>query len=226
MTVYLQVHVGRAARMRRVGPAGLGRLLIPRIPVRDDWLATMVGCSRAGLWLGVDRYASEPPRRVAGTGRSPVIARRDPVGAGPAAWWASGALPLIGRTTMVPYPDVAILADEGSGEAGFVRVAVGRARDLERFRRVRERMAARMTEVRPDLLGVVVGLGPAGSFVDLTYCADEGLVRAAERGETDPEIADLAAELDALTETGTAHDLARPWLFSPVTVAAGGPPRG
>jgi hypothetical protein len=107
----------------------------------------------------------------------------------------------------------------GSDQAGFVQVMQGRTRDLARLRDVDTMFERRFPDLRPELLGYLVGEhdDEDGGFTLAAYFTSEQAARAGERAEPPPEAAELLREQRALMQGVVYFDLREPWLYSPGT---------
>ena len=107
----------------------------------------------------------------------------------------------------------------GSDQAGFVQVMQGRTRDLSRLRDVDTMFEQRFPDLRPELLGYLVGVhdDEDGAFTLTAYFSSEEAARAGERGEPPTEAAELLREEMELMQDVVYFDLREPWLYSPGT---------
>jgi hypothetical protein len=113
--------------------------------------------------------------------------------------------------------EVATVRNGGADDAGFVQIMQGHTQDLARLRKVDAMFEERFPDLRPELLGYVVGVhdDEDGAFTLTAYFTSEEAARAGEREEPPPEAAELLQEEMQLMEGVTFIDLREPWLYAP-----------
>jgi hypothetical protein len=93
----------------------------------------------------------------------------------------------------------------------------GRTGDLARLREVDAMFEQRFPDLRPELLGYLVGVhdNEDGAFTLTAYFSSEEAARAGEREEPPPEAGELLREEMELMQDVVYLDLREPWLHSP-----------
>ncbi|WP_106399917.1 hypothetical protein [Actinocorallia populi] len=102
-------------------------------------------------------------------------------------------------------------------DAGFVQVMQGRLRDPDKVTALMHRMEGDMREWRPDLLGAVLAIHPAGdAYTQFTYFTSEPEARENESKEPPERLRGVMDELMGL-EVGEPvyHDLREHWTDAP-----------
>lgn len=101
------------------------------------------------------------------------------------------------------------------GGARYVRVTWGRTVDRGALWALRRRLADRLPDGRPDLLGLLSAATVGGALVEAAYHESEELTHAADRGDPDPEVAEILDEARALVTVCGTDVLRSPWLHLP-----------
>ena len=163
------------------------------------------GVTDDGDYLGVVRFTSREDA-MANSGRPETHAFAEKMGAlmeGPVQFHDCG--------------DVTEFLDGGSDDAGFVQIMQGRTSNLARLREVDAMFEERFPDLRPELLGYIVGVhdDEDGAFTLTAFFTSEEAARAGEREEPPPEAAELLQEEMQLMQDVTYVDLREPWLYSP-----------
>lgn len=124
------------------------------------------------------------------------------------AWWERMSK-AFDDVTFHDCAEVDTMLGGGSDRAGFVQVIEGRAKDEPSAREMLRSAEGRLTEARPDLLGVVMAWhGDGGGFTQLVYFSSEADARVGERSEAENDTDDQYREMMAIEPTFT--DLAKP----------------
>ena len=173
----------------------------------QGWLGSTAGVTDDGTFVAVARFDSAE------------AARRNSGRAEQGEWWSGMSKLFTGEVTFHDCSEVVTARAGGSDQAGFVQVMQGRTRDLARLRDVDTMFEQRFPDLRPDLLGYVVGEhdDEDGAFTLAAYFTSEQAARAGEREEPPPEAAELLREEMALMQDVVYFDLREPWLHSPRT---------
>ncbi len=131
-------------------------------------------------------------------------------------WWNETAKHFDGEVTFRDCPDVDIMFDGGSDDAGFVQVMQGRSRDRDRLKTMEDEFLPQLREMRPDLIGAVRAWD-GDHFVQAIYFRSEAEAREGETRMTSEQQGDAAnaEEYMSLVEDVTYIDLKEPWLQSP-----------
>jgi hypothetical protein len=163
------------------------------------WLGTTAGVSDDGTGFLAARFESTD------------AARANSDRAEQSAWWAETESSFDGPVSFEDCDDVSLMRSGGSDDAGFVQVIRGRVNDVDGARSLF--LEDVPDDVRPDMIGGVVGLQSDGAYTTVVYFTSEEEARAGESGEDDE---DFGRRMDDLHDTAPRFlDLADPWLFSP-----------
>ncbi|MCK9901118.1 hypothetical protein MXD63_13645 [Frankia sp. Cpl3] len=118
-----------------------------------------------------------------------------------------------GAVASVPVATVPVAVGEGR----FIRVTWGRTADRAALWALRQRLASRLPDARPDLLGLLSAATERGWLVEAACHESEELTHAADRGAQEPEMAEIldgARGLVTVAATDVLRDL---WLRRPFT---------
>lgn len=189
----MQLRKGLDDWMERLAPGAAG------------WLGSTAGVTDDGTFITLARFDS------------PEAARRNSGRAEQGVWWSEFSKLFAGDVTFHDCSEVVTARQGGSDDAGFVQVMQGRMDNVARMREVDAMFEQRFPDLRPELLGYVVGLhdDQAGAFTLAAYFTDEEAARAGEQAELPPEAAELMREEMELMRDLVYFDLRDPWLYSP-----------
>jgi len=98
-----------------------------------------------------------------------------------ATWWEQIAPAFDGEVTFIDCPVVDMIAGGGNDQAGFVQVMHGRAVNQQEMRDIGDAMTAELKELRPDVLGGIVGWHGDRQFTQAMYFTSEAEARKAEK---------------------------------------------
>jgi hypothetical protein len=204
--VFVQVIQGRvsdATQVRR----GLEDWMARLAPHAEGWLGSTAGVTDDGMFVALARFDS------------PDAARRNSGRAEQGEWWSGMSKLFADEVTFHDCSEVVTARAGGSDQAGFVQVMQGRTQDLARLRDVDTMFEQRFPDLRPELLGYVVGEhdDEDGAFTLAAYFTSEQAARAGEQEEPPPDAAELLREEMALMQDVVYFDLREPWLYSPGT---------
>ncbi|MFA9444662.1 hypothetical protein [Egicoccus sp. AB-alg6-2] len=170
---------------------------------RDDLAA---GSGWAGTTAGV---TDEGTAFVAARFESAEAARANSDRAEQSEWWAETERLFGGQVSFEDHEDVSTFRSGGSDDAGFVQVIRGKVNDVDT---ARELMVEMPDDIRPDVIGGLVGLAPDGTYTTVVYFTSEA---AAREGETD-EGDEFSEQMNALHDQPPRFlDLPDPWMWSP-----------
>lgn len=123
-------------------------------------------------------------------------------------WWSETERLFGGPVSFEDHEDVATFRSGGSDDAGFVQVIRGTVNDVEV---ARELMLQMPDDIRPDVLGGLVGLRSDGTYTTVVYFTSEDRARDGEAGEGDG----FSEQMDALhVQPPRFLDLREPWFWS------------
>jgi hypothetical protein len=204
--VFVQVIHGRAGDATQVRQR-LDDWMARLAAGADGWLGSTAGVTEDGTFVAVARFDSAE------------AARRNSGRAEQGEWWSGMSKLFSGEVTFHDCSEVVTVRAGGSDDAGFVQVMQGRTRDLGRLREVDAIFEQRFPDLRPELLGYVVGMhdDEDGAFTLAAYFTSEQAARAGEQQEPPPEAAELLREEMDLMQDVVYFDLREPWLYSPGT---------
>ncbi len=171
-------------------------------PGAIGWLGSTAGVTPAGDLVVLARFASEEEARQ----NSDRPEQGD--------WWARAEQQFAGPVTFHDCPDVAMVLDGGSDDAGFVQVMEFQAPDPPSAAEIAEPSSRFVRAHRPDVLGGVVAVSPEGYVCQAVYFTSEEEAREHEAA-TPPE-EDMAEWEEFVRRLGepTYHDLRSPLLLS------------
>ncbi len=162
------------------------------------WLGTTAGVSAGGEGFIAARFESAEAART--NSERPAQS----------AWWSDTEACFSGSVSFEDCEDVEVVRGGGSDAAGFVQAMRGKVNDIDAGRELfREGIP---DDVRPDVLGGMVGLGGDGRYTMVVYFSSEEEARAGE-GESRDD--DFQERLDALhDEPPRFLDLSEPRMWS------------
>ena len=182
----------------------------------DDWMARLAEGARG--WLGSTAGVTDDGTFVAlARFDSAEAAERNSGRAEQGEWWSGMSKLFSGDVSFHDCTEVATVRNGGSDDAGFVQIMQGRTSNLARLREVDAMFEERFPDLRPELLGYIVGVhdDEDGAFTLTAFFTSEEAARAGEREEPPPEAAELLQEEMQLMQGVTYVDLREPWLYSP-----------
>jgi hypothetical protein len=182
----------------------------------DDWVARLAAGAQG--WLGSTAGVTDDGTFVAvARFDSAEAARRNSGRAEQGEWWSGMSKLFAGDVIFHDCSEVVTVRAGGSDQAGFVQVMQGRTGDLPRLREVDAMFEQRFPDLRPELLGYLVGVhdNEDGAFTLTAYFSSEEAARAGEREEPPPEAGELLREEMELMQDVVYLDLREPWLHSP-----------
>ena len=129
------------------------------------------------------------------------------------AWFEGMAELYDGEPAFTESSDVTEWMGGGSNDAGFVQVMKSHDVDRGQVRALDREFEAVAPTARPDLIGGTrVWTGPHDS-VEVAYFTSEAAAREGEQKEMPPEMADRAAEFEAMMKNTEFIDIHQPWLY-------------
>lgn len=182
----------------------------------DDWMARLA--EGAEGWLGSTAGVTDDAMFVAvARFESAEAARRNSGRAEQGEWWSGMSKLFADDVIFHDCSEVVTVRAGGSDAAGFVQVMQGRTGDLARLREVDAMFEQRFPDLRPELLGYLVGVhdNEDGAFTLTAYFSSEEAARTGEREEPPPEAGELLREEMELMQDVVYLDLREPWLHSP-----------
>ena len=128
-------------------------------------------------------------------------------------WWADTESCFDGEVSFTDSEDVESFLAGGSNEAGFVQVMKSHDVDRDQVHTMDREFEAVAPTMRPDIIGGTrVWTGPR-TCLDVAYFTSEAAAREGEQKEFPPEMADRAAEFEAMMKNTEFIDLRQPWLY-------------
>jgi hypothetical protein len=201
--MFVQVISGRVA-----DPAGLKQALdrwaSELAPGASGWLGSTGGVTEDGRFIALARFASEED------------AQRNSDRPEQGDWWAGVEKTLDGEATFHNSAEVTVDQHGDPDTAGFVQVMRGRTTDPERAKELMSADVPGWEDFRPDIIGSVSVDHGDKSWTMAIYFTSEDAAREGERKEPPPEIAEMMAEMDKLSDGQPEFfDLKDPWMHSP-----------
>ena len=158
-------------------------------PGASGWLSSTSGVTAAGEYLVFVCFESAE------------AARRNSDRPEQGEWWAEVEKCFAEPPTFGDYDDVLTFRGGVSPAAGFVQAMLGSVSDVERERELSRGFVAADTDMRPDLLGGIIGIGDDGRFAQAMYFSSEAEARAGEQSPMPEEMAEgFAEEQEIITE--------------------------
>jgi hypothetical protein len=169
-------------------------------PGASGWLSSTSGATADGEYV------------VFACFQSAEAARRNSDRLEQGEWWAEVEKCFTEPPTFADYDDVLTLRGGVSANAGFVQAMLGSVSDADRERELSRAFASLDTDMRPDLLGGIVGVRDDGRFAHAMYFSSEADARAGEQSEVPEEMAAGFAEEQQLITEIRYLDLTRPMI--------------
>jgi hypothetical protein len=113
------------------------------------------------------------------------------------AWFEETSKAFDGVVIFHDCPEVDVMFDGASRDAGFVQIMQGRAKNQATMRSGLKKMEASLSKVRPDLIGAVIGWHGDGGFTQASYFSSELEARENEQAMAQtPEFAEFRSLID------------------------------
>src|SRR5215207_6354759 len=129
-------------------------------------------------------------------------------------WWTEVEKCFTESPTFADYDDALTLRGGVTPTAGFVQAMLGSVFDAERERELTRAFVSLDTQMRPDLLGGIVGVRDDGRFAQAMYFSSEAEARAGEQSEVPAEMAAGFAEEQQLITEIRYLDLTTPMIYT------------
>jgi hypothetical protein len=199
--MFIQVIQGQvidADELRRAMDSWISELA----PGATGWVGSTAGVTEDGHFIATARFDSEAAAR----------ANSDRPEQG--MWWSQTEKSL-SDVVFHDCSDVTLINGGGSDRAGFVQVMQTKDSDVATLKTMNEQMSDSITEMRPDVLGMTMGVHEDGKgTTSLVYFASEAAAREGEQQAPPPEAAAQMEEMGKAMGEVTYFDLRDPWLFS------------
>jgi hypothetical protein len=171
-------------------------------PSASGWLSSTSGATADGEYVVLAGFESaEAARRNSGRPEQDQ-------------WWAEVEKHFTERPTFADYDDVLAFRGGVSATAGFVQVMLGSVSDVERERELSRSFVSLDTDMRPDLLGGIIGVRDDGRFAQAMYFSSEAEARVGEQSEVPEEMAQGFAEEQQLITEIRYLDLTTPMVYT------------
>jgi hypothetical protein len=128
-------------------------------------------------------------------------------------WWAEAEKYFAEPPTFFNFDNVIVVRGGVTASAGFVQAMLGRVSDPERDRELTRNFVTLDGDMRPDLLGGIVGIGDDGQFAQAFYFTSEAEARVGEQSEVPEEMAKAFAEEQELITEINYFDLTEPAIY-------------
>jgi hypothetical protein len=166
---------------------------------RRQWLGITAGVTPEGIGFIAARFESAE------------AARTNSDRPEQSAWWADTEKIFTDDVSFVDCDDIGMIRGGGSDDAGFLQVIRGRVNDVEAARALL--MDDMPGDLRPDVIGGMVGMMPDGSYTMVVYFTSEAEARVGEEATAGDE---YDVQMDELHDEPPRYlDLTDPWLMSP-----------
>jgi hypothetical protein len=129
-------------------------------------------------------------------------------------WWAEVAKSFTEPPTFTDYDDVLTFRGGVSARAGFVQAMLGSVSDVQRERELSREFVSLDPDLRPDLLGGIIGVRDDGRFAQAMYFSSEAEARVGEQSEVPEEVARGFAEEQQLITDIRYLDLTAPSIHT------------
>ena len=169
-------------------------------PGASGWLSSTSGATSDGEYV------------VFACFESAEAARRNSDRLEQGEWWAEVEKCFTEPSTFADYADALTFRGGVSANAGFVQAMLGTVSDAERERELSRAFVSLDTDMRPDLLGGIVGVRDDGRFAQAMYFSSEAEARAGEQSGVPEEMAASFAEEQQLITEIRYLDLTRPMI--------------
>jgi hypothetical protein len=164
----------------------------------SGWLGGTYGFTDDGMFVAVVRFESREAA-AANSARPEQSA------------WAEQMMGLMdGPVEYHDCPDVTVMMDGGSDDAGFVQIIRGKVGDPSRLKAMMADTDV-LHEARPEILGGTLAIEEDGTFTETVAFTDE---ESARRGEQQEMPADVRETLESVMSGATFLDLHHPWFAS------------
>jgi hypothetical protein len=201
--MFVQVITGKVSDAEGF-KASIDRWVSELSPQASGWLGSTGGVTEDGRFVALARFASEED------------AQNNSDRPEQGEWWAEVEKSLDGEAAFANSTDVTVDQVGDPDQAGFVQVMTGRTTDPERARELMNTDQPDWADFRPDILGSVSIGHEGGNWTMAIYFTSEEAAREGEKKEPPPEMAEVMAEMDSLSDgPPTYYDLKDPWLHSP-----------
>jgi hypothetical protein len=171
-------------------------------PGAQGYLGTTAGTSDDGTFLALARFESAE------------AAQRNSDRPEQGAWWAQTAQCFDGEVTFLNCPEVTQWLGGGSDEAGFVQVMEGHSRDRDRMHALMTQYGDRIHEMRPEIMGGMLGAFGDDGYVEAVYFRSEAEARAKEKLDVPEDMRPVLQEENDLMGEVSYFDLREPMLIS------------
>lgn len=169
-------------------------------PGAAGYLGSTGGCTSAGDVIMIARFESRD------------AARRNSERPEQTAWWQATEACFDGPVTFHDTEDVQVLEHGDMDGAHFVQVMEGHVTDHDRAISMERDADAMLSELRPELLGVVTAFHDDNAFTELAYFTTESDARIGERREMPDDAKALMSEWERVMRVERYLDIEEPWL--------------
>jgi len=163
----------------------------------DGYLGGTYGFTDDGSFVAVVRFDSEQ------------AAQRNSERPEQGRWWAETAPLFDSPPEFLDCPDVLVMLNGGSDDAGFVQIMRGRLTDRQRAKALLQDMDAALHEARPDILGATLAIAEDDRFVQTVAFTSETEARAAEQQQMP---ADVREQMESVMTVDSYTDLHHPFF--------------
>ncbi len=176
----------------------------------EQWVEQRAGS--ASGWLGTTAgVTADGTAFIAARFESAEAAKHNSERPDQGEWWAQTEPLFDGEVSFLDTDDVEVFRGGGSDEAGFVQVIRGQVNDVAAARALL--LEEMPDDVRPDVIGGLVGMRPDGNYATAVYFTSEADAREGEAADAGDEFARRMDEIH--DEPPHFLDLTDPWMWSP-----------
>lgn len=171
-------------------------------PGAVGFLGSTSGITSSGDCIIIARFESEE------------AARRNSERPEQSAWWAETEACFDGPARFHETTDVQVMHHGHPDDAHFVQVMEGHVADRERAVELEHESDSMLSELRPDLLGVMTAFFDDGEFTEVAYFRSEEEAREGESRELPDAAASQFAEWERVMKVERYLDVRDPWLVT------------
>lgn len=128
------------------------------------------------------------------------------------AWWAETQKCLEGDVTFHESEDVQIMEHGNMDAAHFVQVMDGHVKDHDTAIAIEREAEPMLTDLRPDLLGVMTAYYDDDAYTEVAYFTSEADARRAESQGLPDEAKAILAKREKVMPVDRYLDITEPWL--------------
>ncbi len=195
--MFVQVISGKVGDPTTLKALGL-RWIEELSPGASGWLSSTSGVTADGVGV------------VFACFESAEAARRNSDRPEQGEWWSQAEKCFVEPPTFGNFDDAIVVRGGVTASAGFVQAMLGQVSDPVKDRELTKQFASMDSDMRPDLVGGIIGIGDDGRFAQAFYFTTEAEARIGEKSEVPEEMAKAFAEEQELITEINYYDLLQP----------------